>query len=247
MFDLTGITDITPSRPLRDLSSEELALIQRGLGANCYDAGPVDGLIGPKTRTAYSDLIEDLDLDDETVVEGAACTHLNDRARELREILAAPLDTEDDVKAGIARMCRFAGLGMPEQIAYVTATAKWETNHKFKPVREAYWVDDAENWRRENLRYYPFYGRGYVQLTWERNYKQYSGLFGRDMVADPDLALRHDISLFVLVQGMKLGAFTGRKLEDYVRPGHVDFIKARKVINGTDKAREIADIAEGFV
>jgi hypothetical protein len=52
-------------------------------------------------------------------------------------------------------------------MAYVLATTEWETDHTFKPVREAFWKDEA--WRQVNLRYYPYYGRGYMQLTWEDN------------------------------------------------------------------------------
>src|SRR5690606_34382592 len=50
-------------------------------------------------------------------------------------------------------------------LAYILATGWWETGKTMQPVREAYWLD--EDWRRRNLRYYPFYGRGDVQLTWE--------------------------------------------------------------------------------
>lgn len=53
------------------------------------------------------------------------------------------------------------------------ATIAIETAHTFKPVREAFWLDDqlgherAEQWRANNLRYYPYYGRGHIQLTWQ--------------------------------------------------------------------------------
>jgi hypothetical protein len=42
------------------------------------------------------------------------------------------------------------------QVAYQLATVHWETNRTFEPVREAYWL--SEEWRKRNLRYYPFYG-----------------------------------------------------------------------------------------
>ena len=47
----------------------------------------------------------------------------------------------------------------------VLATVEWETNKTFQPVREAYWLN--EDWRRAHLKYYPYYGRGFVQLTWK--------------------------------------------------------------------------------
>src|SRR5688572_29351341 len=64
--------------------------------------------------------------------------------------------------------------------AYALATACHETACTMQPVREAFWL--SENWRSRNLRYYPFYGRGYVQLTWKANYDKADrelGLAGR--------------------------------------------------------------------
>ena len=37
-----------------------------------------------------------------------------------------------------------------------------------------------------------YYGRGFVQLTWERNYETMSDLLGIDFVHHPDLALELD-------------------------------------------------------
>src|SRR5262245_39782274 len=54
--------------------------------------------------------------------------------------------------------------------AYALATASHETAHTMQPVREAFWL--SEDWRKANLRYHPFYGRGYVQLTWKANYER---------------------------------------------------------------------------
>jgi hypothetical protein len=79
--------------------------------------------------------------------------------------------------------------------AGVIGTIAIETASTFKPVREAYWLDDqwgyerAEAWRRANLRYWPYYGRGYVQLTWESNYATEGAAIGIDLVSDPDRAL----------------------------------------------------------
>src|SRR5690348_7934054 len=55
-------------------------------------------------------------------------------------------------------------------LAYILATAFWESAQTMHPVREAYWL--SEDWRRKNLRYYPWYGRGLIQTTWEANYKK---------------------------------------------------------------------------
>ena len=39
------------------------------------------------------------------------------------------------------------------------------------------------------LLYNGYYGRGPIQLTWERNYAKYGDLLGVDLVGDPDLLL----------------------------------------------------------
>ncbi len=206
----------------------------------------MDGVIGRRTLTAYADLIDDLGLADVNVIHRAACGHLDSRATELSDIINRPASTPDEVKDRIREGCVFAGLGMKEQIAYALATTDHETNHTFKPVREAYWVRNAEAWRKANLSYWPYYGRGYVQLTHDYNYKLYSGITGLDLLANPDAALRHDVSLFVLVQGMKIGGFTRKTLDQYISPGNVDYFNARRVINGLDKAKEIADLAQTY-
>ena len=142
----------------------------------------------------------------------------------------------------IVRECARAGLTRP-QAAYVLATAFWETNRTMKPVREAYWL--SEEWRRRNLRYWPYYGRGYVQLTWRDNYKRAGAKFGVDLAGNPDKALEPEIAAKTLVVGSKEGWFTGKKLSDYIN-GKTDWIGARRIINGTDKAKEIAAIAADY-
>jgi predicted chitinase len=128
------------------------------------------------------------------------------------------------------------------QLAYVLATVEHETAGTFKPVREAFWL--SENWRKKNLRYYPYYGRGYVQITWQRNYDYFSKLLKVDMVKDPDIAMRENVSLFILVHGFKYGTFTGKKISDYINANKIDFLNARRCINGMDRAADIAKLAE---
>lgn len=157
------------------------------------------------------------------------------------------LDVSTKVKArsAIRKMCEAFGIGLNTQVAYVWATAQWETNHTFKPVKEAYWK--SENWRKSNLHYYPYYGRGYVQLTWKRHYQEYQKILEEELTASPDIALRSDLALFILTHGFKNGIFTGRKLEDYINKDKTDFKNARRCINGLDKWSEIQKIAEQYL
>jgi putative chitinase len=136
--------------------------------------------------------------------------------------------------------------------AYGLATGWRETAKKMQPVREAYWVTNAEEWRKKHLAYYPWYGRGDVQLTWQRNYERADEelSLGGALVADPDVALRPDISARVMVHGMEAGWFTGKRLADYLplsgRAGFDAYKQARRIINGTDAWEEIAKNAQAF-
>lgn len=153
--------------------------------------------------------------------------------------------TRQDTIELIIEECDNHSLYLDEQKAYVLGTVEWETNHTFKPVKEAYWK--SESWRKRNLRYYPYYGRGAVQLTWQYNYEKFSEILGIDLVNNPDLAMDPYNSIYILVYGFKHGTFTGRKLETYVNIDKTDFYHARRCINGLNKATKIAKIAEDFL
>lgn len=153
--------------------------------------------------------------------------------------------TPDETRAAIRVECEQQGIGLPEQIAYVFATVEHETAGTWAPVREAFWL--SEEWRRRNLRYYPYYGRGYVQITWKANYQKFADLLGVPLVDEPDLAMQPDYARIILVHGFKHGSFTGKRLEDYVSADGVDFVNARRCINGLDKAEHVAELAEKWL
>jgi putative chitinase len=140
-----------------------------------------------------------------------------------------------------------------DEAAYVLGTIHWETNGTFEPVREAYWVKNAEAWRKKNLRYYPWYGRGFIQLTWDYNYKKAGEKIGVDLMKNPDLAMEPKNSAKIAVLGMKEGWFTGKDLDDYIdsipestKEDFLEFYNARRVVNGMDKANNIAVLAERY-
>jgi len=134
-------------------------------------------------------------------------------------------------------------------LAYMLATAKWETNSSMQPVREAYFLGEkngkAEAFRK-TLRYYPFYGRGLPQLTWEDNYRKMGDALGIDLVKNPDRALDPDIAVKIMFEGMTKGMFTGVGLSRYFNDTTDDPVNARRIVNGTDKAEEIAEIHYAF-
>lgn len=135
-------------------------------------------------------------------------------------------------------------------LAYMLATVKWETNATMQAVREAYWL--SEDWRRTHLRYYPYYGRGLVQLTWLANYQKMGAVLGVDLVTYPDLALGLDIAVQILFEGMTngetgVGDFTGLSLEKFFNELADDPINARRIINGLDRTVDIAKLYYKFL
>ena len=131
--------------------------------------------------------------------------------------------------------------------AYMLATAWHETAFTMRPVREAYWLSEA--WRRANLRYYPHYGRGYVQLTWAKNYALADaalGLGGR-LIAKLDTAMEPDVAARIMRDGMDAGWFTGITLSARLPAKgpatRAQYLKARPIINGYDRADDIAGLA----
>lgn len=143
----------------------------------------------------------------------------------------------------IIKVAKDYGL-LRNELAYVLATAYHETAHTMKPVKEAYWLKNAEEWRKRNLRYYPWYGRGFVQLTWEANYKKAGDKIGVDLIKNKDLALDPIVAARILVVGMIEAWFTKYKLSDFINIGKSDYVGARRIINGTDKADLIAGYAK---
>lgn len=150
------------------------------------------------------------------------------------------------VKQDIIAGCSRFDLLLPEQVAYVLATVDHETAGTFEPVRECFYLGKSAEGARQRLKYYPYYGRGYVQITHKANYQKFGMLLGLNLVGNPDLALDHETALFILLRGFKDGLFTGKKLQDYINRHRTDFIGARRCINGQDRAASIATLARSY-
>lgn len=159
------------------------------------------------------------------------------------------------VKGMEAKIKAFQEAGFPlSWAAYAMATSYHETARKMVPVREG--LSASNSWRRKNLRYYPWYGRGDVQLTWEENYKKADrelGLGGK-LISNLDLALDPDISANIMVKGMTEGWFSSDSQGRHTLARHLPnaeetvgrFANARRIINLTDKAMLIASYAVKF-
>lgn len=129
--------------------------------------------------------------------------------------------------------------------AYILATVKHETANRWSPIQE-YNLGEGTRYAEGG----PYYGRGYVQLTWDMNYRQMSKALGlsadENLEAHPSRALEPRIAYLITSYGMRHGSFTGKKLADYLTPARTDYVNARKIINGLDQARRIAGYAELF-
>lgn len=155
-------------------------------------------------------------------------------------------------------------------LAYVLATAYHETAHRMYPVREHLAESDDEavaifkkNARYANTSYWHknhttgerYYGRGYVQLTWDYNYQRADKWFGIDQKKkknsfywNADNALTPSKSVDITFEGMIYGWFTSQCLLRYFPYNErAQWRDARRIINGLDRADDIAVIAQNFL
>lgn len=129
-------------------------------------------------------------------------------------------------------------------LAYAIATAWHEA--RLEPQRE-WGLGKGKAYAKPGKYGQPQYGRGLVQLTWDSNYEWADKALGLNgaLLSNFDLALDPVHSVAILVKGMEQGAFTGRKLSHYISKGsRTEFVSARRIINGTDRAEDIAGIAQ---
>jgi len=137
-------------------------------------------------------------------------------------------------------------LPLTAQVAYVLASIKHETADTFLPVAELGKGRGKRYGQKQGPYDQIYYGRGYAQLTWYMNYEKQAKRLGKPVAEYPDLVMDPAIAYDILVYGMTTGMFTGKKLSDYINTKETDFIQARRVLNGTDKANLIADYAAKF-
>jgi hypothetical protein len=133
-------------------------------------------------------------------------------------------------------------------LAYMLATAFHETAFTMQPIEEygkgrkySYGLPDKVTGKT-------YFGRGFVQLTWKRNYESMGDILNVDLVNNPEQALDLKTATQVLFEGMLRGTFTPPKyykLADFFTE-HSDWYNARKIINGLDRAEQIAGYGRRF-
>lgn len=154
----------------------------------------------------------------------------------------------------------------PRWLAYILATAYWETGQRMQPVNEeggdAYFIRMYDiNGERPGVAKrlgntlpgdgVRFHGRGLPQLTGRANYHKMGDLLGIPLVDKPDLALDPVYSVQIMFEGMlradsHFGDFTGLALDDCFNDTTEDWVGARQVVNDHDHDSEIAGIARRF-
>lgn len=178
--------------------------------------------------------------------------------------LLGPTLDQGEVDGCTALLNACAGLPLA-WAAYAFATAFHETAFTMQPIKEIggprYFTKmydmagDRPKLARENGNVNPgdgakYFGRGYVQLTWRVNYRRAGQRLGIDLEGNPDLALKPDHAAKIMREGMSGGWFTGKSFgSDLPASGPAnqsEFIAARRIINGKDKAEQIAEYALHF-
>lgn len=154
-------------------------------------------------------------------------------------------------------LCETSGL-TTQQVAYCLATAWHETGTTLLPITEKGAISYFDKYDTGPIAArlgntpeldgdgYKYRGRGYVQITGTKNYRTFSDILNADIVTTPDLALRYDYAGIIMVEGMKRGLFTTKKLSDFINDTKTDYVGARKIINGIDRAQLIASYAVTF-
>jgi putative chitinase len=178
-------------------------------------------------------------------------------------ILGPTLDA-GEVAGCEAIIAAFAGSPIAD-VAYALGTAFLETGGTMQPIMERggpkyfHRMYDIQGDRPKKARElgnlspgdgvkYP--GRGYPQTTGKRNYALAEKVFGIPFVSNPDLMMVSENAAKVMAHFMKGGLFTGKKLADFLpRTGPANlaqFKKSRPIINGTDRAADVAAFAMQF-
>jgi hypothetical protein len=160
----------------------------------------------------------------------------------------------------------------PKRLAFILATARRESMGTWQPVREAPKCKEDEacrervigrlladraakynralrpNYAQPALNGRRYYGRGYIQLTFESNYKHADRRLGNGTTLhdNPDRAMELATAQLILVRGMLAGWFGSHKpLSYYLDNNREDWIHARDNVNpGSDNKAITAESAK---
>lgn len=149
-------------------------------------------------------------------------------------------------------------------LGYIMATAYHETAQTMQPIAEYGKGKKYDYGKKLKMVGGPgkripytlpdklYYGRGHTQNTWYENYERLTKAaktLGKDwdFLNNPELLLQMEPSIWATFFAMQVGLYTGKKLKDYFNETKEDWVNARKIINGTDKAELIAGYGKKFM
>lgn len=138
------------------------------------------------------------------------------------------------------------GEGDLRHLGYILGTARGEVGAAMQPIEEHGRGAGHSYGRSDPETGHAYFGRGFVQLTWKTNYAKLSKVVGADLVSDPCKALDPKIAAKIIIQGMLRGLFTGKRLSHFFKGSTSDWAGARRIVNGTDRAHEFADLGQRF-
>lgn len=151
-----------------------------------------------------------------------------------------------DMQILLAMMVADTRLTDIRHAAYMLATVMHECDRTWAPIEEHGKGKGRPYGKVDPKTGKIYYGRGYVQLTHGENYQRLGNAMGVDLYHHPEEALKYDSAYRIMSYGMRHGAFTGVMLKRYIHDDVCDYINARRIINGTDRADVIAAYAREF-
>lgn len=150
------------------------------------------------------------------------------------------------------------------KLAYILATDWHEGDKTMQPIKEyggdAYFV--RRYWDNKKLAKelgnlsaqdaIDFCGKGKPMITGRANYTKMGKILGYPLDKKPDLMFDLKITTEVMFEGMLTGRslkgdFTGLHLGQFFNAKNNDPINARRIINGTDKAKLISEYHYKFL
>lgn len=153
------LSNLSQTTHVNDLDFQQAAELQKKLSQLGFYDGYIDGIVGNITRKALADFKQEEWLAYPHLI-GKSTMEKLEEALDDQKLNLLPyntnLDSKEAVIQAIISECDRQALPLKSQKAYLLATAEWETNYTFEPVKEAYWLSEA--WRMGNLRYAPFFG-----------------------------------------------------------------------------------------
>lgn len=162
-------------------------------------------------------------------------------SRWLAYMLATTFHETDNTMCAIAENLNYSATGLLVTFPkYFTATQAADYARQPQRIANRAYANRMGNGSEVGGGGWRYRGRGLVQITGHDNYAKYG------IADDPDMALDPIKAVEILFDGMINGRFTRKKLADYFSATVTDWVGARKIINGTDRAIDIAVYAKKF-